>query len=239
MPGLPQSGTGQTAIFTGCNGAKIFGRHFGPYPPSVLRPIIQSQNIFKRVKDLGKSAVYANAFPEEFFRYVSSGTRRLTVSTLSCIMSGIPLLTVQDLTANNGISADFLRTRWPELGHPDIRPITAFEAGRHFYRISLCHTLTVFEYWLTDHAGHSQNMQFAVEVLERLDQFLAGYFERFDQSQSLFLMISDHGNIEDLSVKSHTRNKVLCLLAGWEKESAARQIRDLTDITPALMQLLS
>ena len=146
MPGLPQSGTGQTAIFTGSNGAKIFGRHFGPYPPSVLRPIIQSKNIFKRVKELGKSAVYANAFPKEFFQYVSSGTRRLTVSTLSCIMSGIPLLTVQDLTDNNGISPDFLRAHWPELGHPEIRPITAFEAGGHYYRISMCHTLTVFEY---------------------------------------------------------------------------------------------
>ena len=74
---------------------------------------------------------------------------------------------------NNGISADFIRTQWPELGHPDVRSITAFEAGLHFYRISMCHTLTVFEYWLTDHAGHSRNMKFAVEVLEQLDEFLA------------------------------------------------------------------
>ncbi len=239
MPGLPQSGTGQTAIFTGTNGAKIFGRHFGPYPPSVLRPVIQSGNIFKRVRDLGGSAVYANAFPKEFLQYASTGTRRLTVSTLSCILSGIPLLTARDLMDNNGISADFIRTQWPELGHPDVRSITAFEAGLHFYRISMCHTLTVFEYWLTDHAGHSRNMKFAVEVLEQLDEFLAGYFEQFDESQSLFLMISDHGNIEDLSLKSHTRNKVPCILAGREKGTVASQIRNLTDITPALIQLLS
>jgi bisphosphoglycerate-independent phosphoglycerate mutase (AlkP superfamily) len=99
--------------------------------------------------------------------------------------------------------------------------------------------LTVFEYWLTDHAGHSKEMKFAVEVLERLDEFLAGYFERFDESESLFLMISDHGNIEDLSVKSHTRNKVPCILAGREKGTVARRIRDLTDVTPAILQLLS
>ena len=49
VPGLPQSGTGQTAIFTGVNGAKKFGRHFGPYPPSVLRPIIEEKNIFHQL----------------------------------------------------------------------------------------------------------------------------------------------------------------------------------------------
>ena len=207
--------------------------------PLVLRPIIQLKNIFKRVQDLGGTALYANAFPQEFFQYASSGTRKLTVSTLACMMSGIPLLTVRDLADNNGISADFLRTHWPELGHPDVHPIAAFEAGRHLFRISMRHTLSVFEYWLTDHAGHSQNMQHAVDILERLDEFLAGYFEQFDELQSLFLMISDHGNIEDLSIKSHTRNKVPCILAGREKGTVARHIRNLTDITPALLQLLS
>ena len=58
VSGLPQSGTGQTAIFTGVNGAKKFGRHFGPYPPSVLRPVIAEKNIFHQLKAIGKSVVF-------------------------------------------------------------------------------------------------------------------------------------------------------------------------------------
>ena len=32
VPGLPQSGTGQTALFTGMNAPKLIGKHFGPFP---------------------------------------------------------------------------------------------------------------------------------------------------------------------------------------------------------------
>ena len=36
VPGLPQSGTGQYSLFTGDNGAQRFGRHFGPWVPTML-----------------------------------------------------------------------------------------------------------------------------------------------------------------------------------------------------------
>ena len=135
VPGLPQSGTGQTAIFTGVNGAKKFGRHFGPYPPSVLRSVIAKKNIFHRLKVMGKSVIFANAFPQRFFDYTEFGSRRLTVTTLSCQLAGIPLLTVQELQRDEGISADFIRTQWPELGHPEIKPITSKAAGEHLAHI--------------------------------------------------------------------------------------------------------
>ena len=109
VSGLPQSGTGQTAIFTGVNGAKKFGRHFGPHPPMILRPIIAEKNIFHQLKARGKSVVFANAFPQRFFDYTESGTRRLSVTTLSCQVAGIPLLSAKDLQRDEGISADFIR----------------------------------------------------------------------------------------------------------------------------------
>ncbi len=237
IAGLPQSGTGQTAIFTGINGAKIFGRHFGPHPPSVLRPIIATKNIFQQLKDIRKSAVFANAFPKLFFEYTQSGTRRLTVTTMSCQFAGIPLLTDRELRMEEGISADFVRTKWPELGHPDINPISSREAGRHLVQIAKRFDFTLFEYWLPDHAGHSQKMSFAIEVLERFDEFLSGFMELFDPVTTLLLLISDHGNIEDLSTKSHTRNRVPCILVGAQRQQLVRRIRSLTHITPAIMSL--
>jgi len=237
VSGLPQSGTGQTAIFTGVNGAKKFGRHFGPYPPSILRPIIEEKNIFHRLKKAGKSVVFANAFPQRFFDYTISGTRRLSVTTLSCQLAGVPLLTAWELQQDEGISADFIRNQWPELGHPEIKPITPKSAGKHLARLANRYDFTLFEYWLPDHAGHSQKMGFAVEVLERFDEFLSGFLAAFDPTNTLLVIVSDHGNIEDLSTKSHTRNKVPCILAGKQCHQLANRIKNLTHITPAIINL--
>ena len=176
--------------------------------------VIAEKNIFHQLKEIGKSVVFANAFPQRFFDYTESGKRRLTVTTLSCQLAGVPLLTANDLQRDEGISADFIRAQWPKLGHPEIKPITPRAAGKHLASIVLKHDFTLFEYWLTDHAGHSQKMAFAVEVLERLDEFLSGFLESFDPSNTLLMIVSDHGNIEDLSTKSHTRNRVPCILVG-------------------------
>ena len=44
---LPQSGTGQTSIFTGIDASEKIGMHFGPYPYSTLLPVIKEHNIFR------------------------------------------------------------------------------------------------------------------------------------------------------------------------------------------------
>lgn len=237
VAGLPQSGTGQTTIFTGVNGARLFGRHFGPYPPTVLRPIIEAKNIFWQLKSRGRNVCFANAFPQRFFDYTNSGTRRLTVTTLACLMSGIPLLTARELQRNEGISPDFTRARWPELGHPDVLPVMPHDAGHHLWHIAEKNDFTVFEYWLTDHAGHSQSMKSGIDALESFDLFLGGFLEEFRVQDSLAVLISDHGNLEDLSVKTHTRNPVPCIAIGTQAREFVSSIRDLTHITPAILKL--
>ena len=238
MSGLPQSGTGQVAIFTGVNGPKRFGRHFGPFPPSTLRPILEERNIFRALRERRKSVVFANAFPKRFFEYTESGNRKLTVTTLSCKMAGIPLLTAESLKKNEAISAELTREKWAELGHPEVHPVTAESAGHHLCEIAAKHDLTVFEYWLTDHAGHSQKMDFAIDMLERFDRFIGGVFEFFDHGRMLMVIISDHGNIEDLSTKSHTRNQVPCIAAGKLHERLPLRVKNLTHITPAILSIL-
>ncbi len=239
VTGLPQSGTGQTAIFTGANGAKMFGRHFGPYPPSLLRPVIEAKNIFRRLKERGKTVAFANAFPQRFFDYTNSGTRRLTVTTLSCMMAGVPLRTVDSLKRHEAVSAELTREKWAELGHREVTPITAEEAGRDLLRIGEESDFTLFEYWLTDHAGHSQNMSFAVETLEKFDELLGGLLTGFDFERNLIVMVSDHGNIEDLSMKSHTRNQVPCIAVGKGRRKFLARAKNLTHISPLLLSILT
>lgn len=237
VPGFPQSGTGQTAIFTGVNAPRRIGKHFGPYPPTALRPVIGEESILAVLGKAGKRVVFANAFPRQFFEYTDSGTRRLTVTTLACMMAGIPLQTADALRENRAISADITRARWPEMGYPDLTEIGAEEAGRHLADLAREHEFTLFEYWLTDHAGHSMDMTFAVDVLERFDAFLGGY-EDAAPEDAVTILISDHGNIEDLSVKTHTRNPVPCMVMGVGKKEILAGISNLTHLTPSILRIL-
>jgi 2,3-bisphosphoglycerate-independent phosphoglycerate mutase len=69
--------------------------------------------------------------------------------------------------------------------------------------------------------------------VRRLDAFLAALVARLDDD-TLLLVTSDHGNLEDLSSRSHTRNPVATLLFGPGAEAAAARIRSLVDIAPAV-----
>jgi bisphosphoglycerate-independent phosphoglycerate mutase (AlkP superfamily) len=97
----------------------------------------------------------------------------------------------------------------------------------------------LFEYWLTDHAGHKKDMNVAVEVLERFDAFLGGVVDSVDHGEVTLFVISDHGNIEDLSTRTHTRNPVPLLVTGPHRSQLASRIKNLTHITPAILALLS
>jgi len=245
--GPPQSGTGQTALFTGINGAKVIGKHFGPHPYSTLKPILEERNIFRQLLNVGRRPCFANAFPQKFFDYVEQKRRPLSVTTLSCLMSGVRLRSVEDLALSNAVSADITNAGWPGLGHSGIEQIQPEEAGRRLVRLGREHDFVLFEYWKTDHAGHSRNIEEAVNALECFDTMLAGIIETIDVRETLLLITSDHGNIEDMSTKMHTRNAVPLILYGHAHAEFARAIQarrkkptcDLTDITPTIMQVLA
>ncbi len=48
VDGIPQSGTGQITLMTGENAALAFGRHFGPWTPVRLRPLLIERNIYEQ-----------------------------------------------------------------------------------------------------------------------------------------------------------------------------------------------
>lgn len=239
VEGLPQSGTGQASLFTGVNAAKLIGRHFGPHPTTTLHPLIESKNIFRQLDERGKSCCFANAFPRQFFEYAASGKRRLSVSTLSCRYANLKLLDAEALGRNEAVSADITRGRWGELGYPHLPVITPEEAGIHLWHIAQRFSFTLFEYWLTDYAGHARDMAGAVEVLERFDGLLGGFMKEFDATSCTLLITSDHGNIEDLSTKSHTLVPVPCIIAGRKRDELSSTLSNLTHVTPSILSLLT
>jgi 2,3-bisphosphoglycerate-independent phosphoglycerate mutase len=237
VSGLPQSGTGQTSLLTGINAAREIGKHFGPYLYSTLRPIIHEQNIFRHLHRMGKKVYYANAFPKQFFDYIKAKPTRITATTLSWSSTDFKLNGIHELANGEALSADITNERWHSLGYPKLPIITAKEAGERLARITKEYDFVLYEYYFTDHAGHSQSMKRAADVLEKIDQLLEGIMSAFHDESMLLIVTSDHGNLEDLSTKSHTRNRVPLLAVGKGHRQIVSAVRDITHVAPAILKL--
>lgn len=246
VSGLPQSGTGQTALFTGENASELIGRHFGPYPYSLLRPLIAEKSIFRRLRSRGLKPVLANAYPQRFFDHVARHPSRITVPPYASLQAGISLFGADELARGDGVSADITGAGWHALGYPSTKVILPAAAGHRLVRLLDRHDFVLFEYWKTDHAGHEQDMDHACAALGALDGLLAGVLEKLDLRRDLLLITSDHGNLEDLRFKTHTRNPVPALLHGHRHQEMAARLRghssdapNLCAVTPVLVEMLS
>lgn len=239
IEGLPQSGTGQATLFTGVNCARLAGRHFGPYPHSTSHETIATKNVFLRVTQLTgdrESAAFANAYPPPFFKR-SRRRDRWTVTTRCCIDAGIKIRDLDDLAAGRAVAADVTGVGLVNAGFA-VTPVTEHKAAEALVDLATRHRLTIFEYFLTDKAGHSQSMTMAGTVLATIDIFLKSVTERIDRLPITLIMTSDHGNIEDLSTKTHTRNPVPFAALGPAAQKFAG-VRSLTDVAPAVLTAIA
>ena len=62
---------------------------------------------------------------------------------------------------------------------------------------------------------------------------------REELDESLILLVSDHGNLEDGRKTFHTRNPVPALLIGHGRETVGEGMQAITDVTPAICQWLA
>jgi hypothetical protein len=234
VPGLPQSATGQTAILAGVNAAAAVGRHINGYCTKSLAALLDGRSVFSRVRSAGGEATFANAYTPIFFQ---RPPRFLSVSTVATLRAGLRLRTLEDLIRGEAVYHDYTNRLLPERGcwAP---PVSPAEAGRCLARLAGRHTFTMYEHFLTDKAGHARNMVQGVEVLENLEAFLEGLLAETDLADTLVVLTSDHGNLEDLRTDRHTQNPVPTLLWGRGASAAAAGIRDLADIAPAILQQL-
>ena len=81
-------------------------------------------------------------------------------------------------------------------------------------------------------------MEEATRVLGMIDALLEGFMASFDPEAVLLIVTSDHGNLEDLSTKTHTRNPVPFIAAGSACREMTSGLGDLTDVTPAILRIL-
>lgn len=238
IPGIPQSATGQTAIFTGKNAAQILGYHLNGVPNPILQKIIVQHSLLKILKECGKKVTFANMFTERYFSLVEQGRLQHSTTTLVSLAAGIPLRTEKDFMEGEAVYQDITNETLADRGIlvPKIAPE---EAGKRIASIARGYDFTLFEHFQTDRAGHSGKMSWAIKIIETLDKFLATLVGEIDLSKDLVIITSDHGNIEDLSIPTHTMNPVPTIILGKQKEYWAQYIKTISDITPTILRIFN
>jgi len=235
--GLPQSASGQTTIYTGENASKILGHHLFGFPNRKLRDLLHHKSLFIRLKAAGKDCRFLNGFRPVFFTTPELFSNiRMSATTEMNRAAGLPFTTLDDIRNKSGLyheySNQFLRT----LGFS--MPIfSAEEAAEIILNESKKYHLLLYEYFMTDNAGHSCNMDFAIREVQKIEQLIYHIAAGIQAGDTILMVISDHGNLEDMRTKSHTLNR--SFFGVWGKRIENEQMRNLTDVTPLILKTLS
>jgi 2,3-bisphosphoglycerate-independent phosphoglycerate mutase len=259
VAGTPQSGTGQTALFTGQNGAALYGRHFGPWVPGALRPLVREESVLARAKRAGRSVAFANAYPEEVVSGAALPDDRDDEAEESAenareerararrakriLNAGPPLVALgagvlnrhtDALVSGDAVASEITNGGWREgLGRREVPEITAAQAGANLARIANAHDVTLYAHYATDYAGHAKSLERAAAAIRRVDEFVGGLLE--DLADDVMLIVSsDHGNIEDAS-DGHTMNPAIGLVVGRGHREFAAAWTSLLDVTPSIL----
>lgn len=241
VAGLPQSASGQATLLTGHNVPAEIGGHYGPKPNPPIAKTLANGNLFRSLQNAGRKAALLNAYPQGYFDAIRSGRRLHSAIPLALVSAGIPLKSADDLHAGQALAADFTARGWVEHLHLTGTPVlTPEEAGWRLAGLAQNLDFALFEYWLSDYAGHRQDMQSAIELLETFDTVIGSLVTAWDDEEGLILLTSDHGNLEDLSTRRHTNNPIPGLLIGSAeaRRTFSEGLHDLTGIAPAIRRAI-
>jgi hypothetical protein len=237
VPGFPQSATGQTALFTGVNAARHLGRHMEGFPGPSLRNLIANGNLLLDLVRRGRRVRFANAYLAESVEEIRA-RRFKSVTTVAGLTCPEVFCLRRDLLANAAVFHDITRATMRERGYTG--PLVApEEAAGHLIRIAQDHDFTLFEFFLTDLAGHSRDRGEAVRTLALLDRLLDPLCRQAAACGLLLVLASDHGNIECMEGHNHSRNPVPLAASGPGAEALLNGAAAITDVTPRLLELLA
>jgi 2,3-bisphosphoglycerate-independent phosphoglycerate mutase len=235
IDGRPQSASGQTTILTGINAPASIGFHKQGFPNRALLDIIREHSIFLQLKRAGVAPItFANTYTKLFFE---SRPRWISATTAAVEAADLVFNTVDDLRAGRAVYQDFTNRQLIERGE-DVDERTPEEAADVLAQIVASHRFTLYEYFITDKTGHAQDMTAARDVLQKLARMIRRLLENTDLKTTTVMLTSDHGNIEDLSTRSHTLNSVPTIVWGAQNRKVASRISSLADITPAIVSTL-
>lgn len=235
IPGAPQSATGQATMFTGVNCAQKMGRHCEGFPNAALREIVAHDNLFLSLKRNGRRVRFADAYLADSADEVAA-RRFKSVTTVMALSVPESIATLADLMSDNALLQDLTRETIQDR-YPEVPVVTPERAAEQLFRIARACDLTLYEFFQTDVAGHSLSDERACAVLRVYDRFLAALVRYTSAAGITVVLTSDHGNIEDLGERGHTRNPVPFVAFGPGEARLRERVASLVDVTPSLLSM--
>lgn len=218
VEGLPQSGTGQTALLTGRNAAQILGHHQGPHPLGKLQMLLRQDSIQVWAAQRGLRVLHANGYRQEYLKKVMDSHRNLlSAFSYAAKMAKLELLPLEHPHA-------LLPAYWPE---PEA-------AGQRFAQTAQKQDLTILENWALDYTAHRLPEKLDERLLE-LDRFLEGFLNA--SPKATLVLTADHGNAEEPWHTQHTCNPVPLIIYG-RQANAVPDMHSLTDLIPWIKEQL-
>lgn len=251
VKGRPQSASNQTAMLTAQPAPQLIGRHVLGYPDAPLRALLAEHSIVKQLIAGGRTASFANAYPAGYLDALGlhrrpasqpdvvippRAIRRIkpSATTLAMAAGKIALRTLDDARRGEGLTHDVTGRRGRSHGF-DLPQRTPEEAAAIFVSLLGESDFLLFEHYLADEAGHAQDEAAATDALETFDAFARAVISQ--RGKHHILICSDHGNVEDLSTRSHTLNAVPVLYFG-EAQWVPSSLSTVADVGGAVMKLL-
>jgi bisphosphoglycerate-independent phosphoglycerate mutase (AlkP superfamily) len=149
--------------------------------------------------------------------------------------AGLPFSTLDQIRAGQAVYHDFTNSSLIAAGF-DLPLFSPAQAAKILGEQSQFYDLLLYEYFLTDIAGHAQNMTQAVDEIKKTEALIGDLLQQINLDRTLVMVVSDHGNLEDLRTKSHTHNPAY--LGIWARENH-HTFGTLMDIAPFIIRLLT
>lgn len=162
----------------------------------------------------------------------------LSATTEMNKFAGLPFCTIQMIREKKALYHDYTNRELMEKSFK-MNPCSAEDAAQVLINESARYQLVLYEYFLTDFAGHGRDMERAISEVRKVEQLLDALLKRINFKDTLLMVVSDHGNIEDLRTKSHTLNPAY--MAIWKSETvdAIPVFHTLQDIHPFVHSVLT
>ncbi|MBN8218984.1 MAG: alkaline phosphatase family protein [Spirochaetes bacterium] len=256
VAGVPQSATGQSALFTGVNTPAHLGYHLFAFPNRPLRAVLAKQNLLKDAKAMGARAAFLNAYPgysdllsdrarvrlEDDGAVFAEGVpmellRRFSVTTIMALSLRQPFFGIPELREERCVYQEYTNASLRGRGE-DVPLWDEERAGAVLANASRGWDVGLWEYFRTDLVGHESDPAKAEALVRRIDALLESLLSNLDLAETTLVISSDHGNLEDTVEKGHTQNPVPLLAWGPDAPRLVERCRAITDVTPGILEAL-
>lgn len=173
--------------------------------------------------------------------------KRISVTTCMSIVNRLTPFDENDIIDENALFQDYSNLslihgleeaqksgKLNDLIPPSLPVFSPEKAAEILFKASQKFDFLLYEYFQTDIFGHRNTFSERVRLVRQLDLLLGRLISLMDKERDTLLITSDHGNLEDGAVPTHTRNPVPLVVWGNQGHELRESIHNLVDVTPAL-----